>query len=261
MHTAPTFPHPTGSEYTTFEELEQAYPDAEVQFKRYAESIGFPAGAWTDNEKKLWSNVAVDLANGRPIRDIATNIKFNPHGKQPAPELLKKVHPHVQNAVGYYNKVDSRVWFRSMLDCDWWIHGDHIISDTPFSVLAWATAFNADRQVGMGNDPTEMLGGFAPAKRRGRPPMPKADKADKSAKAALYNQYVAHCISLRTQRAALSETHHNQLSALRFANKMEIDTVVQELQRKHISGMAALQLKQTDEVAALAAPTFAAYKG
>lgn len=258
MHTAPTFPHPTGAHYTTFQELEQAHPDVEAQFKRYAESIGFPPGAWVD---KLWSDVALSFANGRPIRDIATNIAFNQHGEQPAPELLKKVHPHVQNRVSFFNKPESRVWFRSMLGCDWWIHGDYILSDTPVGVLAWAAASQADYQVAMGNDPTEMLGGFAVPKQRGRPPIAKAVKVAQAEKAATYAAYVAKCVELREQRAQLKEAQRKQTIALKAFHREQMASAVSELERKQSDELAALQVSQYAEMSALDAPTFAAYKG
>jgi hypothetical protein len=254
MHTAPTFPHPTGAQYTTFQELQEAHPDVEAQFKHYAESIGFPPGAWED---KLWSQVALSFANGRPIRDIATNIAFNQHGEQPSPDLLKKVHPHVQNRVSFFNKPESRVWFRSMLGCEWWIHGDYILSDTPVGVLAWAAASQADQQVAMGNDPTEMLGGFAVPKQRGRPPIAEAVKVAQVEKKATYAAYVAHCISLRTQRAALQETYHNQTSQL----KVDHRDALEALQHQQKAQLADLKNRFEAEMGALAAPTFVAYKG
>jgi hypothetical protein len=223
----------------TMEQIEELFPDWQLQFQQHAEDAGYPSEHWPD--KSLWSKLLPRYVAGYDEMWILTTLPFNPQGTAPEPGLLAKAAPTVMRMYDSQMGVFRTSGTAAFLPMQgpkvegWWEHGSILIKDTATLFLACVaqsamTAHSVEVR-------EEVLASLQ-EKRRGRPPAkgkvettaPKTKEAD-AAKLAedarreelrvRYLAWLAECERLKGERDALVKTHRQEVKELYARHALE----------------------------------------
>ena len=128
----------------TMEQIEELFPDWQLQFQQHAEDAGYPSTHWP--EKSLWSPLVPQYVAGTDLMWIQTTLPFNLHPDVDI-TLLAKALPVVQRMYEAQLTVFTTTRTAAFLPMQgprvegWWEHGSILIQD-PASLFVACVAYD-----------------------------------------------------------------------------------------------------------------------
>jgi hypothetical protein len=190
----------------TMEQIEELFPDWQLQFQQHAEDAGYPSEHWPD--KSLWSPLVPRYVAGYDEMWIPTTLAFDKHGEAPEAGLLGKASQTVRQRYDTQLPIFTNSGTAAFLPMQgpkvegWWEHGSILIKDP--ATLFLACVASASLSYPAGEARNEALSSLQ-TKRRGRPPAANNGGlgAEEAEKRARYEQWLEACKLVRMRKDAL----------------------------------------------------------